>query len=78
MQEYCENDANTLIDVYAHLRPVIHDHPNTTGATLDKTGRPSGCTSCTITPNARRSDRQRITQALSRAWIGRASCRERV
>jgi uncharacterized protein YprB with RNaseH-like and TPR domain len=50
MQQYCENDVNTLIDVYLRLRPVIHDHPNVTGASLDEHGFPTSCKACTTQP----------------------------
>lgn len=59
MQEYCENDVDTLINVYQMILPLINDHPNVT------MGGPGHCPACTAQPPRVQSRGYRYTKSFS-------------
>lgn len=76
MQAYCENDVDTLIDVYTKMRPIIHDHPNVTGAAGAKHwNRKKGmldCRVCDKRPSLTQARGHRFTKSFR---IERWQCR---
>lgn len=62
MQEYCENDVNTLIDVYTKMRSIIHDHPNVTGA-RGNVPNPD-CPTCPTRPSRTQARGYRVTKTF--------------
>lgn len=63
MQEYCQNDVDTLIDVYLAMRPIINDHPNVTGASSRKGATPA-CPACLKRPRRVQAQGFRMTKCF--------------